>query len=92
MRNEGKYRRNKQGVSEDLVPLACSCARPRQSDDLVPGVCHSHKSTGQPCLQKDAVEFSLWDWCAFQYGNNGVAGANCLHSRSSCFCFDGETW
>lgn len=43
-------------------------------------------------MQKDTVEFSLWDWCAFHYGNNGVAGVNCLHSHSSWFCFDSETW
>lgn len=42
-----------QGVSEDLVPLAHSCASrwlPHQDDDLVLGVCHSRKSPGQPRL------------------------------------------
>lgn len=71
----GSIAADKQGVSEDLVPLACSCASPRpphQNDDLVLGVCRSRKSTGQPCLRAERhwilplglVCFPVWEqWC-----------------------------
>ena len=87
--------RDKQGVSAEFTPLACS----ETPDCLITIMIKSwepvtlvNPQVDLVSMQKDTAEFSLWDQCAFHYGNNGVAGAKCLCSRSSWFCFDGETW
>lgn len=82
---------DKQGWSEDLIrlqPRAPSSKRWFNPGSFVTLV---NPRVNLVSVQKDTVEFPLWDLCVFHYGNNGVAGANCSHSRSSWFCFYGET-
>lgn len=87
----GSITADTQGVSEDLVLEARGCSSPRlphQNDDLVLGVCHSHKSPGQPCLR---AKRHCW---FLPLGLECVSLQEqwCCRCKLLWLCFDCETW